>query len=222
MMVEHFKFNSHVRNANESLSMFVAELRKLTEYCQWCINSFFLQTSTNIEPMKAPPFSKFLPQNALKMHSLSLSVFRFFCKIFSISLHYETFFLMDDFCRVHIFINIICMAINWWMLWSNLSWKDAASSTGRITQSSLNCHLWTQMCSDTVWPVWVPKKICPSNISSTFLRNNFSTFSNFRCNSVPESAFSNDLGLNQNQKFLSPQPLLWVWHWLFTSFNDLE
>ena len=32
MIAEQFKFNSRVRNAKESASMFVAELRKLTEY----------------------------------------------------------------------------------------------------------------------------------------------------------------------------------------------
>ena len=35
MIVEHFKFNSRVRNANENLSVFVAELRKLTEYSEY-------------------------------------------------------------------------------------------------------------------------------------------------------------------------------------------
>ena len=35
MIVEHFKFNSRVRNANENLSVFVAELRKLTEYYEY-------------------------------------------------------------------------------------------------------------------------------------------------------------------------------------------
>ena len=34
MIAERFKFNSRVRNANESVSIFVAELRKLTEYCE--------------------------------------------------------------------------------------------------------------------------------------------------------------------------------------------
>ena len=37
-------------------------------------------------------------------------------------------------------------------------------------------HWWTQMCFDTVRAVWAPKKICPNNISSTFLRSSFSTF----------------------------------------------
>ena len=35
MIAERFKFNSHVRNANESISMIVAELRKLTEHCEY-------------------------------------------------------------------------------------------------------------------------------------------------------------------------------------------
>ena len=40
-------------------------------------------------------------------------------------------------------------------------------------------HRWTQTCFDTIWPVWAPKKICPNNISSTFLRSGFSNFSTF-------------------------------------------
>ena len=35
MILERFKFNSRVRNVNESVSVFVAELRKLTEYCEY-------------------------------------------------------------------------------------------------------------------------------------------------------------------------------------------
>ena len=35
MIDKRFKFSSRVRNANESVSMFVAELRKLTEYCKY-------------------------------------------------------------------------------------------------------------------------------------------------------------------------------------------
>ena len=35
MIAERFTFNSRVRNANESVSMFLAELRKLTEYCEY-------------------------------------------------------------------------------------------------------------------------------------------------------------------------------------------
>ena len=35
MIAERFKFNSLVRNANESVSMFIAELRKLTEYREY-------------------------------------------------------------------------------------------------------------------------------------------------------------------------------------------
>ena len=36
-----------------------------------------------------------------------------------------------------------------------------------------------QMCFDTICAVWAPKKIPPNNISSTFLRSSFSTFSTF-------------------------------------------
>ena len=35
IIAEQFKFNSRVRNAKESVSMFVAELRKLTEYYEY-------------------------------------------------------------------------------------------------------------------------------------------------------------------------------------------
>ena len=35
MIEERVKFSSRVRNANESVSMFVAELRKLTEYFEY-------------------------------------------------------------------------------------------------------------------------------------------------------------------------------------------
>ena len=35
MIAERFKFNSRVRNANEKVSMFVAELRNLKEYCEY-------------------------------------------------------------------------------------------------------------------------------------------------------------------------------------------
>ena len=35
MITEHFKLNSCVRHANESVSMFVAELRKLTGYYEY-------------------------------------------------------------------------------------------------------------------------------------------------------------------------------------------
>ena len=35
MIAEPFKFNSRESNANESVSKFLAELRKLTEYCEY-------------------------------------------------------------------------------------------------------------------------------------------------------------------------------------------
>ena len=35
MIAKRFKFNSCVRNGKKSVSMFVAELRKLTEYCKY-------------------------------------------------------------------------------------------------------------------------------------------------------------------------------------------
>ena len=35
MRARHFKFNSHVRNVNENVSMFVVELRKLTKCCEY-------------------------------------------------------------------------------------------------------------------------------------------------------------------------------------------
>ena len=37
MIAKRFKFNSRVRNANESVTIFVAELRKLTEYCEYSL-----------------------------------------------------------------------------------------------------------------------------------------------------------------------------------------
>ena len=79
---------------------------------QWHIQSFFGQTGTNIEPMKAPPwlvlvekFSKFLPPDALKMHSLSLFL-DFFVNYLPnyLDLHYETFLFPDDFLKIHIFV----------------------------------------------------------------------------------------------------------------------
>ena len=40
--------------------------------------------------------------------------------------------------------------------------------------------LWrTQTCFDTVCAVWASKKIHPNNISSTFLRSSFSSYSTF-------------------------------------------
>ena len=44
-------------------------------------------------------FSKFVPPDAQKMHSLTLSVLRFFVKPFPnyLSLHYKTLFFVDDF-----------------------------------------------------------------------------------------------------------------------------
>ena len=79
----------------------------------------------------------FVLSDALKMHSLALCVVRFLSKLFS-----KLFILlMDDFQRIHIFINKICMAINLWELWSALRSRDTASSTERITQRQ--CKLFT-------------------------------------------------------------------------------
>ena len=49
-------------------------------------------------------FSKFLPPETLKMHSLAISVLDFHVKQSSnyISLHYETLFIVDDFLKTHI------------------------------------------------------------------------------------------------------------------------
>ena len=54
------------------------------------------------------------PPGALKIHSLTLSVHRFFVKAFPnyLSLHYKTFFLKDDFLKNHIFKGNIFIAIN--------------------------------------------------------------------------------------------------------------
>ena len=35
LITERFKFNLRVRHADESVSIFVAELKKLTEYCEY-------------------------------------------------------------------------------------------------------------------------------------------------------------------------------------------
>ena len=35
LIAERFKFNLRVRHADESVSIFVAELKKLTEYCEY-------------------------------------------------------------------------------------------------------------------------------------------------------------------------------------------
>ena len=53
------------------------------------------------------------------------------------SLHCKTLSFVDDF-KKFIYSNKICMAINTWEMPNDLSWKDAASSTGGITRSSVN------------------------------------------------------------------------------------
>ena len=53
--------------------------------------------------IRAEKFSKCVSPDALKMHSLVLSVLRFRCKTISIllSFHYETLFFVDDFLKDH-------------------------------------------------------------------------------------------------------------------------
>ena len=65
-------------------------LKYLYLYIQWRIQSFFEWTGIYIEPTKAPSwlmlsrkFSKFVPPDGLKMHSLALPVVRFLRKTFS-------------------------------------------------------------------------------------------------------------------------------------------
>ena len=51
-----------------------------------------------------------------------------------------------------------------------------------VFKLSLATIIWqwqNQMCFDAACVVWVPKKIHPNNISSTFLRSSFSAFSTF-------------------------------------------
>ena len=71
---------------------------------------------------------------------LALSVLKFLCKIFSKLLKlalWKTLFC-GWFLKNHIFKWKICMAISLWDLWSDLSLKDASSSTDGITQNSVN------------------------------------------------------------------------------------
>ena len=52
---------------------------------QWHIQGFFGHKGTHIEPTKwhwGKKFSKFVPPDTLKIHSLTLSVLRFLCKTF--------------------------------------------------------------------------------------------------------------------------------------------
>ena len=83
---------------------------------------------------------KYLPPDAIKMYSLALPVLRFLCKTFC---KLPKFTLRNILLRAwfsknsYIQINI-CVAINMWELGSDLSWKDAASSTEGITRTSVN------------------------------------------------------------------------------------
>ena len=54
--------------------------------------------------------------------------------IFQIT-YYETFFFVCDFCKICISKWKKCMAINFWELRSDLSWKDAAINTERLYTS---------------------------------------------------------------------------------------
>ena len=77
--------------------------------------------------------SKFVPQETLKVHSLTLSVLRLFVRPFPncLSFYYETlrgWFLKNSYIWIK----------NLWELQSNLSWKDVANSTEGITQSNVN------------------------------------------------------------------------------------
>ena len=91
--------------------------------------------------------SKFVPPDALKMHSLALSVLRFPCKLFCKLLKVTLWntLLCWWFLKKNSYIQFwkIGMVINFWDLLSNQSWKDAATSTVGITLISLNylCHL---------------------------------------------------------------------------------
>ena len=54
---------------------------------------------------QAEKFPKFVPPTTLKIHSLALSVLRFFCQNYS-SFHYEKVFSVDDFKKNHIQKNL--------------------------------------------------------------------------------------------------------------------
>ena len=81
---------------------------------------------------------KYLPPDTLKIHSLALTVLRFLCKTFCKLGKFTLWntLLHGWFSKISYIQIKICMAIKLWELGSNLSWKDAASSTERITRSS--------------------------------------------------------------------------------------
>ena len=108
---------------------------------QWRIHSFFGQIGTHTEPCwhQVERLSKFVPPDTLEMHSVALPVLRF-CKTFSkiLRLTLQKLFFVDDFLKIHIFKQKICMATSLWELQSYLSLIDAASTTKRITRISGN------------------------------------------------------------------------------------
>ena len=85
-------------------------------------------------------FSKLVPPETLKKHSLALSTLKFLCKTFpkllKLSLQKTLFrgwFLKNSYIRIN-----ILYGYKLWELRSGLSLKDAVSSTDEITQSSVN------------------------------------------------------------------------------------
>ena len=112
---------------------------------QWRTQSLFGKTGTYINPWRryqswrrAVNVSKFVLPDALKMHSLALFVLRFLSKTFPKLLKFtlQDTLLGGWFLKIHIFKKKKKMYL--WELWSNLGWKDAASGTEGITQSSTN------------------------------------------------------------------------------------
>ena len=55
-----------------------------------------------------------------------------------LSLHYQKLFFVDNFLKIHIFKENICMAISLRLLRSDLILKNTAISTEGITRSSVN------------------------------------------------------------------------------------
>ena len=91
---------------------------------------------------RAEKFSKFVPPDTLKMHSLAHSVLRFICKRFSkiLKLTLQKTIFRGWFIKIHIFKQNVCMAMSLWLVRGakRSELKDETSSTEGITRSSAN------------------------------------------------------------------------------------
>ena len=97
-----------------------------------CIELFWADRYTH-QYRKAPPwhradkFSKFVPLDTLKKHSLAHSVLRILCKRFSklLKLTLQKTLFRGWFIKIHIFKEKVCMAMSLWLweLQNNLSVK---------------------------------------------------------------------------------------------------